>query len=281
MTELSLIAKATVILSVSLVATRFTRNGRASVRSLILASAFGLVLIVPLASAVAPPRELRIPDDYAPPFLLEGVRSSSSTSDSPAPLLNAPAPPESSLPSVASLARAAWLLGALASVAPLLLGLWRLRDVRTGSRGWVEGRAIADGLRASLGVRRAVDVVISDALLAPMTCGSLRPMIAMPADASNWSAAEIRQALLHELEHVRRHDWSIHLLARLTCALYWFHPLIWTTWRQLRVEAERACDDAVLGEADGAAYAQQLVTLARRLHKGTAVPCCRWLTAAP
>jgi ankyrin repeat protein len=73
------------------------------------------------------------------------------------------------------------------------------------------------------------------------------------------------RALVHELEHARRFDWAVQLLARAACALYWFHPLAWIAWRQLRLEAERACDDAVVRHSDATDYAEQLVALARRL----------------
>jgi bla regulator protein BlaR1 len=78
--------------------------------------------------------------------------------------------------------------------------------------------------------------------------------------------------LLHELEHVRRRDWPVHIAARLVTALYWFHPLVWIAWRQLCLEAERACDDAVLREESGADYANQLVSLARRLTRDEPLP---------
>ncbi|HET7434076.1 MAG TPA: M56 family metallopeptidase, partial [Thermoanaerobaculia bacterium] len=70
-------------------------------------------------------------------------------------------------------------------------------------------------------------------------------------------------ALAHELEHVRRCDWMLQLLARVACALWWPHPLVWLAWRRFRVEAERACDDAVVARFEPTAYAQQLVSLAR------------------
>jgi beta-lactamase regulating signal transducer with metallopeptidase domain len=42
--------------------------------------------------------------------------------------------------------------------------------------------------------------------------------------------------------------------------VYWFHPLVWMAWRQLALEAERSCDDAVLRRSEGTVYADQLVT---------------------
>lgn len=272
MTELALIAKATVILGTALVATRVARRARASVRSLILASAFALVLILPVASAVAPPRELTIPDAYAPAFLLENLDAPAHVSRAPVAGRKADRPLQSRLPSAAALARVIWLLGALVTLTPLLLGLWRLREVRDHARAWVEGRQRVDALRGMLGIGRAVAVVVHDKLSAPMTCGWVRPTIAMPADAPHWPPADVHQALLHELEHVRRHDWPMHVAARLACALYWFHPAAWIAWRQLRLESERACDDAVVAQAEDFVYAQQLVTLARRFRTHVTAP---------
>ena len=70
---------------------------------------------------------------------------------------------------------------------------------------------------------------------------------------------------MHELEHVRRGDSVSRCLARVACAVYWFHPLVWIAWRKLVLEAERSCDDAVLRRSEATAYADQLVGLAKRL----------------
>jgi bla regulator protein blaR1 len=87
----------------------------------------------------------------------------------------------------------------------------------------------------------------------------------LPPDALAWSAAELNRTIVHELEHVRRRDWLSQCVARFVCAVYWFHPLIWIAHRQLALEAERACDDAVLWRAEATDYADQLVALAKRI----------------
>jgi bla regulator protein blaR1 len=115
------------------------------------------------------------------------------------------------------------------------------------------------------GGRRTVEVLLSEEISSPLTYGVWRPAIILPSDAREWSEVDLRRALIHELEHVRRGDWSIQLAARAACVFYWFHPLVWLAWQRLCLEAERACDDAL--SAESTEYAEQLVSLAQRVSK--------------
>ena len=101
----------------------------------------------------------------------------------------------------------------------------------------------------------------------PITYGLFRPVILLPADAREWSAERRRVVLLHELAHVRRKDGATHLLARIALAFYWWHPLVWTAWRQSVKERERAADDIVLNAGAGASeYAGHLLDIARSMQ---------------
>jgi beta-lactamase regulating signal transducer with metallopeptidase domain len=102
----------------------------------------------------------------------------------------------------------------------------------------------------------------------PFACGLFTPTIVLPAECDSWSLDRRRAVLLHELAHVRRHDLVGHTLGRLACAVYWFHPLVWTAAKQLRSESERACDDLALAcgarAADYAEHLLDIVTSVRR-----------------
>ena len=89
----------------------------------------------------------------------------------------------------------------------------------------------------------------------------------------------MRRAIRHEIEHIARFDWLTQVVARLACVVYWPHPFVWKLWGQLRLEAERACDDAVIrGGVAAEPYAEQLVALARRLVGRGEVPALAMAT---
>jgi beta-lactamase regulating signal transducer with metallopeptidase domain/HEAT repeat protein len=102
----------------------------------------------------------------------------------------------------------------------------------------------------------------------PFACGVFKATIVLPAECDSWSLDRRRAVLLHELAHVRRHDLVGHTLSRLACAVYWFHPLVWTAAKQLRSESERACDDLALAcgarATDYAEHLLDIVTSVRR-----------------
>jgi hypothetical protein len=64
-----------------------------------------------------------------------------------------------------------------------------------------------------------------------------------------------------EVLHIRRGDLWVGLLQTLAQALWWFHPLVWWVGRLTTREAERCCDEEVLGElkCDPASYARALL----------------------
>jgi beta-lactamase regulating signal transducer with metallopeptidase domain len=74
--------------------------------------------------------------------------------------------------------------------------------------------------------------------------------------------------LRHELAHIRRGDWIVHMIAQTLRIAFWFHPLVWVVCRRLRLESECACDDTVLSDdIQGHEYAEHLLELARVLNR--------------
>jgi beta-lactamase regulating signal transducer with metallopeptidase domain len=261
--ELSLLAKATLLLAAALTVTRFAQQARASVRHLVIASCFVALIALPALLAGAPAMTIDVP-----------VSSGTITASPPAP---AAEPPPSTiaaaerqplvLPDLAPGAalRAIWLAGTLLFLIPVATVLWKLATIRRTGIPVAWHRDALAQLAASRNVNKPIELVEHEAAASPMTFGITRPVIVLPLDARDWNDAELRRALLHELEHIQRGDWIMQILARVVAACYWFHPLVWMAWRRLCLEAERSCDDAVVMSEERTEYAEQLVTLAQRM----------------
>jgi uncharacterized protein (TIGR03435 family) len=268
----SILVKVTATTALALAGSRLARRRAASHRHLVLASAFGLLMLIPLASIVAPPLvvpvRVRIPSPPENPVVAT-ILSPAAVADVPAPV-DASVAPHSIRVTPELLVLCGWLMGALAWLAPLGLVVWETRRIRRTGLPWLEGRALLSSLGRDAGCRQPIDLLLHESVGGPMTCGLKRPAIVLPADAPSWPAEDLRRALVHEIEHIRRRDWATQAVSRAVCACYWFHPLVWIAWRALVLEAERACDDAVLRRSEPTAYADQLVGLARRLSAGSA-----------
>ncbi len=178
---------------------------------------------------------------------------------------------------VGRLAVTIWLVGAFAGLGVLLVGLARLRWLRASSSRVTEGpwnRLCAD-LSRSCGLNRGVDLLLGPRPGLVATWGWRRPVVMLPASASEWSAERMRVVLLHELAHARRGDWLLQMAAEALRCVWWFNPLAWMVRARLRRESEHAADDLVLAQGVPAATcATHLVELARevREHRRTWLP---------
>ena len=178
---------------------------------------------------------------------------------------------------IGRLAVTIWLVGAFAGLGVLLVGLARLRWLRASSNRVTDGpwhRLCAD-LSRSCGLNRGVDLLLGPRPGLVATWGWRRPVVMLPASASDWSAERMRVVLLHELAHARRGDWLLQLAAEALRCVWWFNPLAWMVGARLRRESEHAADDLVLARGVPAATcATHLVELARevRKHRRTWLP---------
>lgn len=162
------------------------------------------------------------------------------------------------------------LLGLWLAVGALVLATVTVERVRLAAMAR-RARPCSDGVLArdfaricrEAGLRRRPTLRLGPTDAMPMTWGSVRPLVLLPAAAESWSPARRDTVLRHEIAHVRRYDDALQLLATLMVALHWFDPLAWVALFRLRVEREHACDDAVLrGGARPSAYAEALLHIA-------------------
>ena len=147
----------------------------------------------------------------------------------------------------------------------LAAGLISVRQLIQRSRSLDDAGLSADfaELRRQLGVTRAVAVRESTELATPATVGTFGPTILLPMTWPNWSAAERRSVLAHELAHIAQHDFAAWVVARAAVAIHFYHPLVRWFAGRLQLDQELAADAAaarLLG--DRQEYLQSLASLA-------------------
>ena len=117
-----------------------------------------------------------------------------------------------------------------------------------------------------LGLKRVPEVRASLLCSGPLVTGLKNPVILLPMwFEEDYEAAERRDALVHELMHLKRRDLWAFQAARIVAATQWFNPLAYMALRAFRTDQESACDADVIARAklSPAAYGRTLVKAAR------------------
>jgi beta-lactamase regulating signal transducer with metallopeptidase domain len=129
--------------------------------------------------------------------------------------------------------------------------------------------AVDAQLRALLQSGRRAQLCLSSDVDTPSVIGFFAPRLLVPAALMpQLSAAELRQIVLHECEHLHRCDDWLNLAQKIGLALFPLNPALLWVDRQLGLERELACDaGVVVRTAAPFDYAHCLTRLAEhRLH---------------
>ena len=171
-----------------------------------------------------------------------------------------------------SLAGLAWCVGVAATLLPLFVGLIRRRRLELESRDVSNGTlgSLAGESAVQLGLAVRVRILLHPASVMPVSWGTWRATLLLPAEAADWTRERLRAVMLHELGHVKRRDCLAQQLVHLACSLNWFNPLSWLASRRMKMERESACDDLVLEQGIAPAdYAEVLLSIAKTIRGGT------------
>ena len=253
---LVILLKITCVLLIALCATLAMQRASAGSRHLVWLLSLGALLVLPAVAAWAPLEVAVLPQvvradraDRADRTVPLTAPSVSSVSSAPSVSSVSSAPSVSSaLPALPVVLALLWALVASVLAIRLLAGAIAVRRIVRRAQPLDDARwqtplyEIAD----RLGLDAAPRLLRSDDVKMPFAAGLVTPTIVLPAESDDWTAGRRSAVLVHELGHVRRRDLIGHTLGRIACAIYWFHPLVWTAARRLRAESEQACDDLAL-----------------------------------
>lgn len=127
--------------------------------------------------------------------------------------------------------------------------------------------AAPDAIRATIdSTRRNVELCTSTDVDTPCVIGFFSPRLLIPHSLfGTLTPSDLHQIILHESEHLRRHDDWINLAQKFALALFPLNPALLFADRRLSLERELACDAGVIARTDAPFdYAHCLTRLAEQ-----------------
>ena len=107
-----------------------------------------------------------------------------------------------------------WLIGFIIEIGRLVLGIRKIHQLSQSSQ-------LFDN---NLFFDSSVDILCSAHVETPMTWGFGKAKILLPIVAQTWSKNTLETVLIHELAHIQRKDYWVHILSLVSASFYWFHP---------------------------------------------------------
>lgn len=127
-----------------------------------------------------------------------------------------------------------------------------------------------------MGIRRKVPLIVTDRVNCPSLFGYLRPQLLLPEGIfKDLDGRELTYAFMHELGHLKRHDIGVSWVMAFLQAVYWFNPLVWLAFHQIRLDQEMACDASVLASmkgGDAREYARAIVGFLEKFCRNRQLP---------
>lgn len=144
---------------------------------------------------------------------------------------------------------AVWMFGVVVVFTRYLVGRIALRKLI------VSGQVVAlDELlpikaanKLTTNIARRVRCIVVEDNLGPAVTGMIRPVILLPRQiVQSRSPDELKMVVMHELEHIRRHDTTLMFIAQLATIVHWCNPLVYWLKRRVQAQAEMAVDASTL-----------------------------------
>lgn len=121
-----------------------------------------------------------------------------------------------------------------------------------------------------------IDVIVTDKVRSPALFGYFHPRLLLPRGVfERLSDDDLSYAFMHELGHLKRHDIGISWVMAVLQAAYWFNPLVWLAFHQIRIDQETACDESVLSHIkrhQSADYAKAIVGFLEKFYQNCQLP---------
>ncbi|WP_096187324.1 BlaR1 family beta-lactam sensor/signal transducer [Evansella halocellulosilytica] len=116
----------------------------------------------------------------------------------------------------------------------------------------------------TLGITKKPMLLETSSIQSPLTFGLFKTYILLPKNMTSYlSENEIKYVLLHELHHYKSKHIKVNYVFVIYQIVYWFNPLVWKAFKEMRLDREMACDTEVLRSLDRSDYKKYGNTIIR------------------
>lgn len=247
-----------VIVLLAKLALHFIPANRANVRYVVALSGLALILASGVVTAwllLPEQHSIRTVSSYSIAVTAPAVE----TASSPAFVRDAARFIEAQMPLILVL----WMTGVLLFSLRLTLGWAYISRLRaTAVPVADEWCLLFEDLKRQFGLTSSIILSESSRINVPAVIGFFKPVILVPVGMfTGLSQQQVEAVLLHELSHIRRHDFLINIIQCLLEVLYFFNPFVWMLSATARNEREYCCDDQVVDRYHPRVYAEALAYL--------------------
>ena len=118
----------------------------------------------------------------------------------------------------------------------------------------------------NLKIVKSVSLYFSEHISIPLTIGYLKPIIIFPLSLiNNLDSNQVEAILMHELSHIKRHDYLLNILQCIMETILCFNPFVWLISKSIRLERENCCDDMVIdADYNNFTYSKALLVIAQQ-----------------
>ncbi|TGA97469.1 BlaR1 family beta-lactam sensor/signal transducer [Sporolactobacillus shoreae] len=142
-----------------------------------------------------------------------------------------------------------WIAGMLALMVVALHAGLRLKKIRKTEYNPINQNIILlfEQCKLRLRIKKHLFLRENSFIKSPITFGLFKTYTVLPAQVDKqFSVKELEHIFLHELSHVKHRDILANYLMCTFKLIYWFNPLVWIGFREMKLDREIACDISVL-----------------------------------
>lgn len=152
-----------------------------------------------------------------------------------------------------------WVSGVVLFTFTMVRGWITLRRIKNHSSTFSNQEVLLlfEECKKRLQIKKSIKIVISKRVQSPMIFGLFQTYIVLPAQHENWlSLKHYEYIFLHELNHYKHKDLLTNYVILFYQIIYWFNPLVWLAFREMKLDREIACDTSVLHLIDDNSFSE-------------------------